>query len=142
MDQNNIAEFLSKVDNIIKSLDELSGLSDNCIKEFDGTEFDGQSQLAGKLDDLFLIASHETATQLAFIKEDILTLIKFIKFRKGYPQLSETELEQILDTENLELKFKMEIKPKLRDHSILEIKKLWNNTFNNKSFKKIISRFK
>ncbi|MDR2951095.1 MAG: hypothetical protein LBV71_18055 [Prevotella sp.] len=82
------------------------------------------------------------ATQLAFVKEDILILIKFIKFRKGYPQLSETELEQILDTENLELKFKMEIKPKLRDHSILEIKELWNNTFNNKSFKKIINRFK
>lgn len=142
MDHNNIAEFLSKIDNIIESLDELSGLSDNCIKEFDGTEFDGQSQLAGKLDDLFLIASHETATQLAFVKEDILTLIKFIKFRKGYPQLSEAELEQIIDTENLELKFKMEIKPKLRDHSILEIKELWNNTFNNKSFKKIISRFK
>jgi len=133
--------FLSKIDNIIQQLGQLTSLSDKCIHQYEGSEFEGQEQLVGKLDDLFLIATHEIASQLAFTKEDIIILIRYIDFRKRYPDVSETELKQIVDSENPDIKFKMEIKSKLKNYSIQHIKEDWNKTFDNKSFEKVIKRF-
>lgn len=133
--------FLSNIDDIIFQLGKLSSLSDKCLSEFEGQEFEEQERLQGKLDDLFLIATHEIATQLAFTKEEIINVVKYINFRKKYPDLSETELRRIIDCENQDIKFKMEIKSKLNHYTIQYIKEEWNRTFENKSFEKVTKYF-
>lgn len=134
-------QFLNRLENIITDLSQLEQLSSSVFDQFKNSRFDGHEQSINKLDDLLLAATHETATQLAFIKQDITTTIHFIEFCEKYKLLSQEDLREIVDGNNLDVKIKLKLKQKLNSMDYLvvfkSIKMDWFNFFGNKSFDKI-----
>ncbi len=83
------------------------------------------------------MTTHEMASHVAFLKNNIEILAQYINFRNQYSCINESELEQIIENENLSINFKLEINKKLKEIKIGDVKRNWNKTFQNQPFNKI-----
>lgn len=135
--------FIEKLENIIKELDNLSrfDITSDCY----GDDFGGQNEIAASFENLVLVATHETASNLGFMKEDIQLLANYIQFRKKYNYLTEEEFNQIIDNENTNMMLKLEIKKKLNANYLGIVKNIrieWSQAFHLLSFSKIKEKIK
>ena len=143
--QKILSDFLEKIFRIERELDELDSFAYEISPLYNGDTFPEQTKLsADKLENLMIAVTHETASGIGFLRNDIENLAKFIEFREKYQEFSDNEL-----TEIIEQNFSMEQKRNLSKRfdtvenmiaRIDELKKNWNETFENKDYSKIKKR--
>ena len=141
-DKPEVQKILLGLQEVISKLDGLVPLANTCIEEYSTALFTDKKELINKLDDMLLMTTHEMASHVAFLKNNIEILAQYINFRNQYSCINESELEQIIENENLSINFKLEINKKLKKIKIGDVKKDWNKTFQNQSFNKICKCFK
>jgi hypothetical protein len=141
----NIDTFVRKLNNIS---DELESLNKEASELYLQYTLSGIKNLESneyiRLDDLIETATHETASSIEFLAHEIETFANFVTFHRTHAELSQHELEEIIDNDEMTAAFKRQILNKLsanNDHEGFEkIKNLrtnWNNTFHNKSYKQV-----
>jgi len=140
--QSSLNTFLEQLYQIEKSLNGLDLLAYSVSREYDGNKFPEQKKLAADtLENLMLAATHETASQIGFLRRDIETLAQLIDFRERYAQFSDQELAQILDgylsihAKNAFAKRFESIEKMIAE--LDSLKQDWNQTFANKSYGQI-----
>lgn len=138
-------EFINKIEDILTQLSELEGKYDFSLADkYQGDVFTAQMTLAVKMENLVHQITHEMCSTIAFLKEDIIELHRYIEFRKKYAILSECELLFLID----DIGGNMNIKKSINDKAIASnwldmrqtILKDWKSDFGNVSFEKINSK--
>lgn len=138
-------EFINKIEDILTQLSELEGKYDFSLADkYQGNVFPAQMMLAVKMENLVHQITHEMCSTIAFLKEDIMELHRYIEFRKKYAILSECELLFLID----DIGGNMNIKKSINDKAIASnwldmretILKDWKSDFGNVSFEKINSK--
>jgi hypothetical protein len=141
----NVDSFLLKLSSIEKKLENLSREYVNLFIEYLGNNFKEQNFLSGNImDNLVRSATHETASQIGFYRQEIIDLVKFISFRKTYKNYDDKDLGMIIDNENLSSTEKLILQRKTNNKIVIEIKEIvaiWNATFDNKRYSQIRERF-
>jgi len=140
--QKILNDFLEKIIRIEKELDELDSFAYDISPLYNGDTFPEQTKLfADKLENLLIAVTHETASEIGFLRNNIENLVKFIEFREKYQEFSDNELTEILETNlspeqkrNLSKRFETVKNMIMR---IDELKQNWNETFKNKDYSKI-----
>jgi len=143
-------EFIIKLYRLADALENLNREFQNLPQQFDGNDFEGQCDLANNiLENMILAATHEAATVIRFTGNDIQLLARYITFRKQYCNLTDKELESIIDDSSLSLVLKLDLKKRLfHDDASLMLENLqnirdsWNRTFDNAPYQKIRNKFK
>ncbi|MGB4811494.1 MAG: hypothetical protein WBP13_03300 [Methylophilaceae bacterium] len=110
---------------------------------YTGQAFLEQQLLAAdKLDNLILAATHEAASTIGFMRQNISLLAQFIQFRTQFSQWSDQELAQMIDNPALTMAKKVQLKAKCAPNNspIAEIKSTWNALFNQQDYAKIKSK--
>lgn len=140
-------QLTSLMDDLYKievQLNTLNSKYADLYQAYSGDTFTDQNLYADKLEDLIHTATHETGSQIGFIREHMGILAKYIDFRKENNDLSETEFETIIDHETVTLSVKMALSKRLKnknDKSVLNrieiIRSVWDNLFKNRSFNDI-----
>lgn len=91
-------EFINQIEDIVKQLSELEGKYDFSLADkYQGNTFPTQMELATKMENLIHQLTHEMGSTIAFLKDDIIELRKYIEFRKRYSILSDSELLFLID---------------------------------------------
>ena len=140
--QKILNEFLEKIYRIERELDELDHFAYEISQLYNRDIFPEQGKLsADKFENLMIAATHETASQIGFLRNDIENLAKFIEFSEKYGEFSDNELNEILD-EKLPMELKRDLSKRFDNvkNMIVRIDKLrqeWNETFNNIEYSKI-----
>jgi len=142
-------KFLNKLYQLADALDGLSREFENLPQLYDGSDFEGQQELAAdKLENLLISATHEVAEVIRFIGNDIQLLTRYIEFRKKFPHFTEEELELIIDNLSIPMKFKLDLKVRLYNNdvalmlkSLQNIRKYWSDYFGDLSYQEIKSSF-
>lgn len=83
----------------IKALDALESEFQDVPTLFEGSDFPEQTACAVKMENLFIAATHETATSLSFLRQEMDDLANFIAFRKQHCLFSSSALLEIIDDE-------------------------------------------
>ena len=140
-----IHKFINKIENILTQLSELEGKYDFSLADkYQGNIFPTQMELAVKMEDLVHQITHEIGSTIAFLKEDIIELHRYIEFRKKYAILSECELLFLIDDIGGNLNIKKCINNKTIASNWLNIRQTvledWKSNFGNASFEKINSK--
>lgn len=138
-------EFINKIENILTQLSELEGKYDFSLADkYQGNTFPDQMELAVKMENLIHQITHEMGSIIAFLKEDIIELHRYIEFRKKYAILSDSELLFLIDDIGGNLNIKKCINDKAISLSWLDMRqtilKDWKSDFGNVSFEKINSK--
>ena len=138
-------EFINPIENILTQLSELEGKYDFSLADkYQGNAFPEQMELAVKMENLIHQTTHEMGSTIAFLKDDIIELHRYIEFRKKYAILSDCELLFLIDDIGVDLSLKKHISDKAIPLSWLdlrqEILKDWKSYFGNMSFEKINSK--
>ena len=143
MSNNNIEQLCNALLAVEKQLEHLSHEYSTLYASYTGQAFIEQQQLAeDKLDNLILAATHEAASNIGFMRQDINLLAQFIQFRTQFSQFTDQELSKIIDDSALTIGEKMQFKTKYTPNanSIAEIKSTWNALFNQQSYAKMKSK--
>lgn len=135
MDDKVLNKFLEEVDVLIKELDSLESLSYDIGQSYAGSLFEGQETLAVQMENLAIAMTHETASQMNFMRENLTQLNKLIKFRLKYRQFSESELNEILN-DNVSMKMKLKLSSRLGSGEIMlqvlnYVREDWHRYFGN-----------
>lgn len=135
MNDKILNQFLEDVETVSKELDKLESFSYDIGKAYAGTCFTGQDELAIEMENLALAMTHETATSLSFMKQNLLDLHKLVCFRKKYHQFSESELEEILN-DNISIKMKLKLSSRFGGGEIMlqvlnYVREDWRRYFGN-----------
>lgn len=138
-------EFINKIEDILTQLSELEGKYDFSLADkYQGDVFPAQMTLAVKMENLVHQITHEMCSTIAFLKEDIMELHRYIEFRKKYAILSECELLFLIDDIGGNMNMKKSINDKAIASNWLDMRqtilKDWKNDFGNVSFEKINSK--
>lgn len=137
--------FLNKLYKLTDELEKLGREFSDLYRKYDGTDFENQNYLAAdKLDNSILAVTHEMATTIGFMGIDIKMLTNYIDFRKEYKELTDEELEVIIDSYTIDLKFKLVLDTRLTNgdtklllDKIHAVRHSWNKTFDNKKYQYI-----
>ena len=140
--------FLHRLYKLKDELENLGKEFSDLYKEYDGTDFENQDYLAAdKLDNSILAVTHEMATMIGFTGADIKTLTDFIDFRKAFNELTDQELENIIDNPAIPLTLKTNLAKRITNGNakllldkIQTVQQLWNKTFDNKKYQQIRNR--
>lgn len=140
-------EFINQIENILTQLSELEGKYDFSLADkYQGNTFPTQMELATKMENLIHHLTHEMGSTIAFLKDDIIGLSKYIEFRKRYSILFDSELLFLIDGIGENLSIKKQISDKAVPLSWLDLRMLiqndWKSDFGNMSFEKINSKLK
>lgn len=140
-------EFINKIENILTQLSELEGKYDFTLAEqCQGNSFPTQMELATKMENLIHQLTHEMGSTIAFLKDDIIELNKYIEFRKRHSMLSDYELLFLIDGIGENISIKKDITGKAIPINGLDLRKQiqsdWKSDFGNVSFEKINSKLK
>lgn len=140
-------EFINQIENILTQLSEIEGKYDFSLADkYQGNIFPTQVELAVKMENLVHQITHEMGSTIAFLKDDIIELHRYIEFRKKYAILSDCELLFLIDNIGGELNIKKCINDKAISLSWLDLRQAiledWKNDFGNMSFEKINSKLK
>lgn len=135
-------EFINQIEDIVKQLSELEGKYDFSLADkYHGNTFPTQMELATKMENLIHQLTHEMGSTIAFLKDDIIELRKYIEFRKRYSILSDSELLFLIDDIGGNLSIKKHISDKAIPLSWLDLKQTilndWKSNFGNMSFERI-----
>jgi len=135
-------EFINQIEDIVKQLSELEGKYDFSLADkYQGNTFLTQMELATKMENLIHQLTHEMGSTIAFLKDDIIELRKYIEFRKRYSILSDSELLFLIDDIGGNLSIKNHISDKAIPLSWLDLKQTilndWKSNFGNMSFERI-----
>mgnify|MGYP000871438849 CR=1 FL=1 len=141
--------FLDKLWSLRVELEKLSREFSGLYSQYEGNDFEGQNNLAtDKLDNLILAATHEVASIISFTGKDIKILTDFINFLKAFKEFKDNELESIIDHEIIAPTLKLNLTQRLTNgdtklflNKIQNMRQSWNQTFNNKNYKKVRNRF-
>lgn len=144
MNGNSLLQFTNKIQAIIEQLDELETLSLNIGLEFRGSTFEGQDGLAVTMENLAIAMTHESASQIALMRQNLLMLKQLFQFRRKYHQFSDAELVQILDHE-ISIKLKLTLADRLSGTEIMlqilnYLQADWNKLFSGLSYKLLKKR--
>ena len=136
-----LSEFLEKINRMIKELEELEDFAYDISALYNINKFPEQENLSVQLENLGIAITHETASQISFLKSDIEELSKFISFREKCNEFTDTELAEILD-DNLKPKSKKNLLSKFGNavsmiNRVNDVYQSWNKIFNNSSYLKI-----
>ena len=139
--QKILNEFLEKVYRIERELDELDCFAYKLSPHYNTEAFPEQEKLSIELENLMIVITHETASQIGFYRNDIENLVKFIEFREKYCEFSDNELSEILD-ENLSIELKLHFSKRFDTINdmivrIDALKQDWNKIFKSMKYSKI-----
>lgn len=138
--------FFEKTDEAIALLCELDKKVDDLASPFYGDTFADQKEIAISIENKMQIISHETASYLAFMKQDLKDILCFFEFRKRYSFHTDETLSRIVDSVDLTLSFKMNLKTLIVDKTVTEfthdVRRDWNNLFSLQSYNKIREKIK
>jgi hypothetical protein len=141
--------FLNKLYKLTNELDKLGREFSDLYRQYDGADFENQNYLAAdKLDNSILAVTHEMATTIGFTSAEIKRLTDFIDFRKAFNELTDSELEDIIDSPDIPLILKLNLAKRLTNGNarllldkIQTVKKLWNKVFDNKKYQQVWNEF-
>lgn len=144
---NILDTFLQKYYAIEKQLNDLNKEYNEFYTHFSGETFPEQKILAeDKIKNLITYMTHEIATDMGFQRQALMNLVKYIEFRKLFKTFSESDFENIIDSDNIK---SLNILNIYKNNSTLDKKDIvstvknirleWNKMFKNKTFKKIKS---
>jgi len=134
--------FIDKILRVEKDLEELHHLSYEISESYNTNSFSGQEELSmDKLENLLIGVTHETASQIAFCRNDIQMLVKYIQFRETFSEFTNEELIAIIDG-YLSVGLKQDLSKRFSSleemlAQIILLKQDWNKTFNNIGYAKI-----
>lgn len=140
--QIQLNELLEKLYQAEKMLDQLEASAYAISENYNSNAFPEQTELAeNQLENLIIAATHETASQIGFYRNNIETLANFISFREKYAIINDEELAKILD-ENLPIENKKNISKRFdsvqnMQKQLEQLQQDWNQTFQNKSYVKV-----
>ncbi|MGI4875112.1 MAG: hypothetical protein ACRYFX_28490 [Janthinobacterium lividum] len=142
--------FLARLAQLEQQLQALSHEFAEVYQEFEGEAFAEQTASANSLDNLILVATHETASTIGFTREDIALFAKFIDFRKAYNHFSDQQLAQLIDCEEVAAPLLLALKKHFLVTDNREVIRLvaglrqgWNSAFGNRTYgsvKAVINR--
>lgn len=140
-------EFINQIENILTQLSELEGKYDFSLADkYQGNAFPTQMELDTKMENLIHQLTHEMRSTIAFLKDDIIELRKYIEFRKRYSILSDGELLFLIDDIGGDLSIKKHISDKAIPLGWLDLKQAilndWKSDFGNMSFERISLKLK
>ncbi len=149
MNHTDISVFIEKLHKIASDLEHLGSEFSELSEQYDGSDFEGQQELAAnKLENLLIASTHEVASEIGFYASDIQTLADFINFRRQYKSMSNTELQEIIDNKTISLSFKLDLSQRLTNSdtkqmlkTIEEIQHQWNNAFQNQTYQSVSRNF-
>ena len=141
----NIETFLNTLNNIADELETLNKKASDLYLHYTPSDDDKlKNKEALGIDELIETATHETATTIRFLALEIQTLANFLTFRGSYTELTDYELKEIIDNDEVSASVKLQFVNKLSPgnsnegfEKIKTIRTKWNNTFSNKSYKQI-----
>lgn len=114
-------KFIEQIDSVIDRLSAIESKYDFILSEkYQGNSFSGQINFAAAMENLIHHITHEVVDEIVYLKEDILLLHNYIKFRKKYSRFSNDELAYIIDSTG-----DSEIRKHLLDKIALQ---QWNET--------------
>lgn len=96
-----LQDLQDRLAQICVELDHLSMEAETTASFSQGAEFSGQKELSAILEILVFSATHEVATTLDFIRNDIAKTVKLIDFRRNYSILTSDDLEAVIDRSSL-----------------------------------------
>lgn len=140
--QKTLKDFLERIYRIERELDALDSFAYEISTLYNGDTFPEQAKLsADKLENLMIAITHEIASQIGFLRNDIGCIAKFIEFREKYHEFSDSELAEILE-QNLSMGQKQNLSKRFNTTEnmfmrIDELKQNWNEIFSNKGYSKI-----
>ncbi|GKX55935.1 hypothetical protein SOASR030_20470 [Leminorella grimontii] len=124
----------------IKALDDIERTFQNVPALFEGNAFAEQASCAVRMENLFTAATHETATGLRYLKQEMEDLANFIAFRKRHGQFSSDALMEIIDAP-LSTKDKQRLwhdnsqaSFPVFTQSLEQLKREWRSLFGNRSY--------
>lgn len=127
--------LLGKIYELEKELNSLHTSSIEISELYNGASFLEQKKLAVSLENLFIAATHESASLIGFLRNDCVELINYIEFREKYNDFTDNELQAIIDNSiSLEKKKDLLIKFETTKQALEimnNLKSEWNKTFNN-----------
>ena len=135
-------EFLDKIVRIETELDRLHSFAYDISQMYNKDIFPEQTHLSSdKLENLIISVTHETASEIGFLRNDIENLAGFIEFREKYREFSDNELAEILET-NVPVEQKRNFSHRfyaIKDmiKRIDELKRDWNAHFHNRDYSAI-----
>ncbi len=138
-----IEEFLDEAYEIEISLQKLSNQYADLYETLRGDLFRNQNQIAADFENAIISLTHETASMIGFERIRILTIAKYVDFRKKCYYFTDEQLLKAIDGElNASTKLEwanqmFEGNTKLILEQINDIKENWNDTFSNKSYIKV-----
>lgn len=140
MREKHLNEFVETILRIEKELDSLSNYAYDISALYNKNLFVEQTNLSVEIENLAIAMTHETASQMGFMRNNLVALAHFIEFREKYDCFSDEELEEILDG-NISLELKQTIFQCCNSakNTILQINELqsaWSNYFRNASYSK------
>ncbi|MDJ0364939.1 hypothetical protein QMK33_07225 [Hymenobacter sp. H14-R3] len=140
----NLDSFLVKLSQLEAQLQALSHEYTELYQQFAGDAFAEQNAYASRLENLVLMATHESATGLGFAREALIILAKFTAFRQDYQHLSDWQLAQIIDNQTLTAPAKLALKSQLASQDtahllslLAEVKKAWQLKFPTKTYEQV-----
>jgi hypothetical protein len=137
--------FISEILRIERELDKLDDSSYELFTLYNRQLFPEQEKLAVNIENMVTALTHETASTIGFMRNDLAYLSKFIDFREKYSNFTDAELDEILET-NISISLKKDLLNRFETaedmlKQINELRQKWNVIFNNQSYAKIKSKF-
>jgi len=141
--------FLDRLYKLTDELEKLGREFSELYRQYDGNDFENQNYLAAdKLDNSILAVTHEIASTIGFTSADIKLLTNFIDFRRVFNELTDKELENIIDNPAITLTMKLNLAKRLTNgdlklllDKIQTIQQVWNRTFDNKKYQLVRNIF-
>lgn len=136
--------ILDKLITIQKTLNLLSKEIDDVTEIYYGNKFDDQQKIASYIENMLLALTHETASTIGFMCQDLEQAVNLFSIREKYSQLTDIDFEEIIDSEIITMSRKKELISKLDNRlaTLSTIKEEWNTLFRNRSYRKVASSIK
>jgi hypothetical protein len=137
-----IEKFIEKIKEIEEKLNSLDYEYRELYQDFEGNEFDNQANAATEIENIILMLTHETASQIGFGINNLKLLIKYINFRKKYNKFSDYELLTLIDKNDLTIKNRIQISKGKNKTDFNKIRSNWNIEFDNIGYNKLKEKIK
>ena len=141
---NDFEKFIKNIMKVEKKLNSLykdsENLLDNLVKNIEKSNFNGKDEIICKYENLLTSISHEIEGEIGYLRQEIIQLDSYLKFRIKHDNFSDEILQKIIDNELTIIEKKGLFKENNAKEIIKKIKGIkweWEKVFKNAPYKKI-----
>lgn len=143
-------QFIERLTQLTVELEKLGTEIETITQSYDGNAFEQQKHLVYHvLENYLLSVTHETASILRFSIEDLKMLTNFIDFRRTFQEVTEHDLEALIDEHTPNAAMKLDWNKKWANGNAKvglqqrkNVQQAWLETFGNQTYQHIKTKFK